>query len=89
MTNGRTNTDIPADCKECKNWERVNDRVRVHSVLTTVVDKIEEKISAANFKPTLTDYFKGLEALNNLVWGSEGSKEITVKWEDATLSLRR
>ena len=89
MANGRTDVSIPEDCRECKNWERVSDRVRVHSVLTSVVDKIEKKVSADDFKPTLGDYFKSLEALKSVVWGSEGSKEITVKWEDPASKSKR
>jgi hypothetical protein len=79
-----TNTDasIPDECKECIHWDQVEQRVRVKSVLTSMVDKLEEKVSAGDFKPTVVDFLRALEADQNLEGANEGPVEYIVRWED-------
>ena len=69
-------------CKECSNWDEVGHQARVRSVLTTMVDKVEEKVTDEHFKPTVGDFLKVLEAERDLGRGDQGPKELHVKWEE-------
>ncbi|MDR3700213.1 MAG: hypothetical protein P4L56_11290 [Candidatus Sulfopaludibacter sp.] len=78
----KTDANIPDDCKECIHWDQVEQRVRVRSVLTSMVDKLEEKVIAGDFKPTVADFLRTLEADQNLEGVNEGPTEYIVRWED-------
>jgi hypothetical protein len=84
MSKGMEDVRITDECKECKHWDRVGHRVRVRSLLTSMADKLEVKVMANEFKPTIGDFLKVLDAKTELDQGNEGPKEITVKWGDLT-----
>lgn len=87
MPKNREDGSIPADCKDCEHWSSVKDRVRIHSVLTSMAGKIEEKVTADEFKPTVGDFLKVVEL--ERAWDTnEGSKEIVARWADPALVLK-
>lgn len=83
-----TDSSIPDDCKECIHWDQVEQRVRVRSVLTSMVDKLEEKVEGGDFKPTIGDFLRTLEADQNLEGANEGPTELIVRWEDLSPRLQ-
>jgi hypothetical protein len=82
MSTTRTNGSIPDDCKECVHWDQVERRVRVRSLMTSMVGKLEARVTADEFKPTIGDFLKVLDAEKELELADEGPVEITVKWEE-------
>ena len=76
----KTDASIPYDCKECIHWDEVEQRVRVRSVLTSMVDKLEEKVIEGDFKPTIGDFLRTLEADQSLAASNEGPTEYIVRW---------
>jgi hypothetical protein len=87
MSRMKTDASIPEDCKECIHWDQVEQRVRVRSVLTSMVDKLEEKVIASDFKPTVADFLKTLEADQNLEGTNEGPTEYIVRWGELSPNL--
>ena len=88
MLKARADGNIQDACKECSYWDEVGHRVKVRSVLTTMVDKLEEKVSAEEFKPSVGDFLKVLEVDKDLEWVDEGPKEIRIIWEEPGPTLR-
>lgn len=78
----KTDSSIPDDCKECIHWDQVEQRVRVRTVLTSMVDKLEEKVVDGDFKPTIGDFLRTLEVDQNLEGANEGPTEYIVRWEE-------
>ena len=68
----------PHSCKECEHWIEVRDQLRVGAVLATVLGKMEEKLKADDFKPSLADYMKLMQLEKE--FGDEETKEIKVTW---------
>lgn len=83
MSNGREANGMPEGCRECEHWDKVKNRERIHSVINSVVDKIEAKVTDPKFNPSLGDYFKALDALAELERVSGGSKSIAGRWIDS------
>jgi len=82
----RTDSSIPDDCKDCIHWDQVEQRVRVKSVLTSLVDKIEEKVVEGDFKPTIGEFLKTIEVDQNLAGPDDGPTEYIVRWEEPSLT---
>jgi hypothetical protein len=82
MSNGKEDGSIPDDCRDCCHWDQVGPRLRVRSLLTSMVNKFEQKVTASGFNPTVGDFLKVLEAEKELEWTNEGPKEIKVRWEE-------
>ncbi len=62
--------------------------MRVKSVLTTMIDKLQNKLSAKEFNPTVGDFLRALEAEQSMGLANEGATEMKVRWEDPAPSLR-
>ena len=59
----------------------MKDRVRIQSLLTSMTGKMEKKVTADEFKPTIGDFLKVVEL--ERAWDTnEGSKEKVVRWVD-------
>lgn len=82
MATTRTNGNIPDYCKGCIHRDQVEHRVRVRSLMTSMVEKLEDRFKSDEFKPTIGDFLKVLDAEKELQLADEGPVEITVKWED-------
>jgi hypothetical protein len=68
----------PQSCKECEHWTEVRNKLRVSTVLKSVISKMEDKLQEKDFKPTLADFLR-LVQLENETEGEE-PKEIKVTW---------
>ena len=68
----------PQSCTECEHWTEVRNKLRVSSVLKSVLTKMEAKLQEKDFKPTLADFLR-LVQLENETEGEE-PKEIKVTW---------
>jgi hypothetical protein len=74
----RLQEKAPQSCKECEHWTEVRNKLRVNTVLTSVITKMEEQLNEKDFKPSLADFLRlvQLEKEN----GEEEPKEIKVTW---------
>jgi hypothetical protein len=77
-------------CRNCKSWEEYKKRIRIAESLQAVIAKIKEKIESKDFKPTLAEYLKLLDAqqvyeLQDAENG--GPKEIRVTWVEPPNTL--
>ena len=68
----------PQSCTECEHWTEVRNKLRVSTVLTSVITKMEDKLKEADFKPSLADFLRLVQLENET--GDEEPKEIKVTW---------
>ena len=68
----------PQSCKECEHWTEVRNKLRVSTVLKSVITKMEAKLQEADFKPSLADFLRLVQLENET--GEEEPKEIKVTW---------
>jgi hypothetical protein len=66
----------PSSCAECE--KRGDGRARLMKLLADAVKKMEEKLTAEEFKPSLGDFLKLVQMEKEL--GQETAKEIKVTW---------
>ena len=78
MAKGRNQEKAPKSCQECEHWTEVRNKLRVGVVLEKVIQNMELKLKAEEFKPSLADYLK-LVAMEKEI-GEEEPKEIRVTW---------
>jgi hypothetical protein len=83
MTNGLETRE----CSECVNWDKVKDRVRIHSVFTSLMDKIEAKLRDDEFKATTGDLLKVWDAIHTMEEADGGSKGSVLGWADQPVNL--
>ena len=74
----------PKSCQECEHWTEVRDKLRVGDVLTSVVEKMEGKLKASEFKPSLADFLRLVQLEKEI--GEEKPKEIKVTWVEPVKS---
>jgi len=74
----KTNEKAPGSCQNCAHWDEIKDRVRVKQVLTSTLAKIEAKLKAKTYKPSLADYLKLMQLEKD--FGEEDAREIRVTW---------
>ena len=65
-------------CKKCRRWNEIRERVRISELITSAASKVETRISDPEFKPTLSDYLKLLQLEKEMV--DEQVSEIKVTW---------
>ena len=73
---------VPDECKGCSHWDEAGQRARVRTVLVSMVDKIEEKLEGGDFKPTVVDFLRALEADQQIDDTNVGLRTIIARWED-------
>ena len=78
MTKGKKQEKAPKSCQDCEHWTEVRNKLRVSGVLMNVITKMEEKLKAEEFKPSLADYLKLVQMEKEI--GEEETKEIRVTW---------
>ena len=69
----------PKSCLACEHWAEVKSKVRVGEVLKTVIENMENNLTAKDFKASLGDYLK-LVQIEKEVGGDDAPKEIKVTW---------
>ena len=74
----------PKSCQECEHWTEVRDKLRVGDVLTSVVKKLEDQLTATEFKPSLADFLRLVQLEKEI--GEEEPKEIKVTWVEPVKS---
>lgn len=82
MPNAKAGEVMPEDCRTCTHWDRVEQRMRVRELLTSMVDKLESRIEGDDFKASVGDFLKVLE-IDKEMRGPDEAGEMTVRWEDA------
>jgi hypothetical protein len=75
---GKKQEKAPKSCQECEHWSEVRNKLRVGDVLAAVVKKMEGKITADEFKPSLADFLRLVQLEKEI--GEEEPKEIKVTW---------
>ncbi len=78
VAKGKKQEKAPKSCQECEHWTEVRNKLRVGEVLTKVVEKMQGKIAANEFKPTLADFLRLVQLEKEI--GEEEPKEIKVTW---------
>ena len=84
MAKGTKEEKAPKSCQECEHWTEVRNKLRVGKVLDSVITKMEEKLNAEEFKPSLADYLKLMQMEKDLA--GEEPKEIKVTWVEPVKS---
>jgi hypothetical protein len=74
----RLQEKAPQSCKECEHWTEVRNKLRVNTVLTSVITKMEEQLNEKDFKPSLADFLRLVQLEKDN--GEEEPKEIKVTW---------
>jgi len=90
-SSGHQTEELPKSCKQCERWHEIKERIRVSEVLASVIEKIKGKLEAEDFKPTVADLLKLVDAEKNLEqedFENDGAKEVkvTVTWLPDTSS---
>jgi len=70
------------DCKECDQWADVHNPVRIHTVFTSMLDKMEDKVIQDEFKPNTGDVLKVWDAVQDMHPEEQTAKGIKVQWVD-------
>ena len=83
---GGSNEKAPKTCRECKHWERVSEKVRVHELLERTMGRFETKIAKAEYEPTVAEYVKLLQ-LGREMGQEDDPKEIIVTWVGPNATL--
>jgi hypothetical protein len=78
MAKAKKHAAAPKECRECPNWPKVSEKVRVSEVLRSMIGKMEKEIKANTFKPTIGDYLKLVQFEKELQ--QDEVKEIRVRW---------
>jgi hypothetical protein len=68
----------PQSCQECEHWTEVRNKLRVSTVLKSIITKMEAKLEEADFKPSLADFLRLVQLENETE--EEEPKEIKVTW---------
>jgi hypothetical protein len=79
-----TGTSDPIkDCKKCKRWQEIKQRMRVAKFIEKTVSKVEDKLENGEISPTMAEYLKLLQLEQE--WEqqesmTDGPKEVKVTW---------
>ena len=74
---GRTKTK---PCEDCSYYQALKQKLKVSEVLAQTIAKFEDRITDANFSPSVGDYIKLVQMKNELEEASDEAKEIRVTW---------
>jgi hypothetical protein len=72
----------PKECRHCSRWKEMKEKIRVAKLLQTAITKMEEKLEAEDFKPSIAEYLKLLQLDQEL--SQDEIKEIKVTWVEPT-----
>jgi hypothetical protein len=68
----------PKECRECSRWVQLKEKIRVTELLASTIRKMEERLKADDFKPSIADYLKLVQLEQEL--DRDEAKEIKVTW---------
>jgi hypothetical protein len=76
-------SDPIKECKTCKRWREIKQRMRVAKFIERTVDKVEDKLEKGQISPTVAEYLKLLQLEQE--WeqqesSTDGPKEVRVRW---------
>jgi hypothetical protein len=63
---------------ECNSWDKVKERTRISEILESALAKLEDRLKADEFKPSMADYLKLIQLAKE--FEQEQVKEIKVTW---------
>ena len=69
----------PKNCRSCKQWDEIKDKVRIRELLAKAVTTFETKINTNEYQPTVAEYVKLLQ-LEREIGLDDEPKEIKVTW---------
>ena len=69
------------DCRQCELWNHQKERIRVMELLESAISKLEDRLQAKDFKPTVGDYLKLIQLEKD--YEQEHVEEIKVTWVDS------
>jgi hypothetical protein len=67
-------------CEDCSFYQALKQKLKVSEVLAQTIAKFEDRITDANFSPSVGDYIKLVQMKNELEEASDEAKEIRVTW---------
>lgn len=70
--------ELQRSCRECQLWRKVKEKIRVAELLENALGKLDERLKAPEFKPTIADYLKLIQLEKE--FDEEEVKEIKVTW---------
>ena len=71
------------NCRVCKHWDEVSEKIRVRELLEETIQKFETKIKQKDYEPTVAEYLKLLQ-LEREIGKDDDTREIRVTWVDPT-----
>ena len=82
MSNERKGSRTLEECKECEQWADVHNPVRIHGMFTSMLDKMEDRVMDADFKPTTGDLLRVWDAVQTIEEDNRGTEGLKVQWVD-------
>jgi hypothetical protein len=73
-------------CEDCSFYQALKQKLKVSEVLAQTIAKFEDRITDANFSPSVGDYIKLVQMKNELEEASDEAKEIKVTWVEPLTS---
>jgi hypothetical protein len=83
---GRLQEKAPKTCRECRRWEEVKDKVRIHELVERTIQQFESRIKKKEYEPTVAEYVKLLQLEREIGHEEDEPKEIKVTWVSPTTS---
>ncbi len=78
MARKKTEVQAPKECRDCGRWKEMKEKIRIAELLETAIAKMESKLKARDFKPTLAEFLKLVQLEQEL--NQEDAREIKVTW---------
>jgi hypothetical protein len=66
------------NCEECSKWQEIKQKLKITTLLGSLIGNVEERVNAKELKPTVAEYLKLLQIEQELA--QESPKEIKVTW---------
>ena len=73
-------------CEECPYYQELKRKLEVSEVLARAIAKFEERITEADFSPSVGDYIKLMQMKKELEEATDEVKEIKVTWVEPVTS---
>jgi hypothetical protein len=66
------------NCEECGNWQEIKQKLKITTLLGSLIGSVDERVKANELKPTVAEYLKLLQIEQEIE--QESPKEIKVTW---------
>lgn len=80
MSNERKVNRMPGACQQCEQWAEIHNPVRVYSLFTSILDKMEDRVMHEEFKPTTGDMLRVWDAVQTMDSENRSSEGRIVQW---------